>query len=279
MRCGTIEKLSISAFLTVRLPFLQDSVRFGLLDASSDRWHKLLSKLETLNKESQKGITYKLIIAGRHGQGFHNLAELKYGVKDWNEYWAKLDGDGKIVWGPDPLLTSLGEDQARDANALWKEELKADIPLPAKLYCSPLTRALRTCQLTFAGIVEFRQRTPLVLENCREMYGVHSCDKRRSLSYLRSAFPDFAVEDGFTEEDELHDPKVREEHAHIAERARLVLDYIFEEDEELVISITAHSGFINGLIAATGHELVALLTGGAPLAFLSPRVIASVPFH
>ncbi|THH07112.1 hypothetical protein EW145_g3611 [Phellinidium pouzarii] len=141
-----------------------------------------------------------------------------------------------------------------------------------------MTRALLTCRLTFAGVVDFKERKPLVLEVCcvtafvafpsfprlklAEIYGVHSCDKRRTLSYLRETFTEFATEEGFTEEDELYDPMVREEHGHVTERARLVLDYIFKRDKESVISITAHSGFINGLVAATGHAPVALATGG-----------------
>ncbi|KAH8106394.1 phosphoglycerate mutase [Phellopilus nigrolimitatus] len=235
--------------------------RFGLLDSSDDRWHKVLEKLKILNNESTK-VTYKLIFAARHGQGYHNLGDIKYGTEVWNARWAKLTGDGEIVWGPDPRLTALGEDQARDANALWKQELQAGIPLPAKLYCSPMTRALQTCQFTFAGVIDFSKRTPLIMENCREIYGVNTCDQRRSLSYLRSTFPDFAIEDGFAEEDELHDPHVREELAHVTSRARLVLDYIFERDEEHVISITSHSEFINGLNRAAGHQPVALPTGG-----------------
>ncbi|KAI5120262.1 hypothetical protein M0805_004598 [Coniferiporia weirii] len=250
--------------------------RLGLIDSSADRWPKLLAFLEKLNADAPNGVTYKLIIAGRHGQGFHNLAELKYGTKVmpnvleqsgrlqfiFSSHWAKLDGDGEIVWGPDPLLTALGEDQARDVQAVWKQEIDADVPLPDKLYCSPMTRALQTCRLTFSGVIDFAERKPLILENCREVYGVHSCDQRRSLSYLHESFPEFDIEEGFTEEDELHDPKVREEQAHVAERVRLVLDYIFERDEELVISITAHSGFINGLVEITNHDPVALTTGG-----------------
>ena len=116
-------------------------------------------------------------------------------------------------------------------------------------------------------------------KNCREQYGIHTCDKRRSLTYLRNAFPDFDIEEGFTEEDELYDSDVRESEDHIVERARSVLDHIFKNDRESgtqgasdvelcltillsVISITAHSGFIRGLQKAVGHELVELPTGG-----------------
>lgn len=63
------------------------------------------------------------------------------------------------------------------------------------------------------------------------MYGVHTCDKRRSRTYLQSEFPEFNIEEGFTEDDELYDPNVRELSSHVIERAHSVLDFIFENNE------------------------------------------------
>ncbi|KAL5482298.1 PMU1 [Sanghuangporus weigelae] len=236
--------------------------RFGLLDATDHRWSNTTNRIKELNKKAEPGVAYKLIIAGRHGQGFHNLAELKYGTERWNAYWAKLDGDGEIVWGPDPLLTDLGEEQARDANVAWVQERAAGLPSPDGLYCSPMTRALRTCELTFANLVDFSEQHPLILENAREIYGVHSCDMRCSRSYIRAKFPAFDIEEDFTEEDQLYDPNVRETYTHVAERAHSVLDRIFKDNKGSLISITAHSGFIRGLVAATKHATVELQTGG-----------------
>jgi hypothetical protein len=45
-----------------------------------------------------------------------------------------------------------GKIQAGMAHALWDSELEFAVPLPEKLYCSPLTRALRTHMITFDGI-------------------------------------------------------------------------------------------------------------------------------
>jgi hypothetical protein len=59
---------------------------------------------------------------------------------------------------------------------------------------------------------------------------VHTCDKRRSRSWIHERFPEFRFEEGFEEEDILWDPKVRETKAEVAERARKVLDYVFEKD-------------------------------------------------
>lgn len=62
----------------------------------------------------------------------------------------------------DPLLTPLGEEQARTVNQAWRTEIPFGVPLPEKLYCSPLTRALRTNELTFEGIFADGRKTIVV---------------------------------------------------------------------------------------------------------------------
>ena len=59
---------------------------------------------------------------------------------------------------------------------------------------------------------------------------MHTCDKRRSASYITSTFSDVILESGFSEVDPLYSPDWRESHTHVAERAKKVLDYIFFED-------------------------------------------------
>lgn len=182
-----------------------------------------------------------------------------------------LNGDGELTWGPDPELTTIGKGQGVDAHDAWKAELAFGIPLPGKLYASPMTRALRTCELTFDGLLSDQNRRPTVLENCREENGVHTCDRRRTLSYIRKAFPRFHVEPGFSEEDVLWDPDVRETKLHLGARAKHVLGQIFDNDNETFISITAHGGIINGFLATVGRPPYALPTGG-----ILPIVIKSV---
>ncbi|KAL1690912.1 histidine phosphatase superfamily [Schizophyllum commune] len=235
--------------------------RFGLKDDSSDRWRKLLSHIHHLNATAEDGALYKLFILGRHGQGYHNLAESKYGTKAWDDYWAKLNGDDEITWGPDPELTPLGKDQARDVNAMWKQEIQGGMPLPDFLYSSPFTRALDTLRITLGDFLGLTPR-PLVLENCREVSGVHTCDKRRTRSYIASAFPEVDIEEGFTEEDEYYEDDVREPPESVVARARAVLVRIFEDREREFISITAHGGWINAFLTAVGRERFALPTGG-----------------
>jgi broad specificity phosphatase PhoE len=56
----------------------------------------------------------------------------------------------------------LGEDQAKAAHDAWKQERKFDIPIPGKLYCSPLTRAIHTNKITFDSIIPQSQRTMII---------------------------------------------------------------------------------------------------------------------
>lgn len=68
-------------------------------------------------------------------------------------------------------------------------------------------------------------------QNCREQGGVHTCDKRRTRSYIEKRFPKVIIEKGFTEEDVFWDPDVRETTEQVIERTKMVLDVIFEHDE------------------------------------------------
>ncbi|KAF8317112.1 phosphoglycerate mutase-like protein [Clavulina sp. PMI_390] len=260
--------------------------RFGLLDSTAERWSNLDARLDQLAKEEPKA-KFKVIWAGRHGQGWHNLAEAKYGTKAWDDYWAMLNGDGEIVWGPDPKLTPLGEDQARLAHDVWEAELSLSVPvpLPSTLYSSPFTRALSTAQITFTSIptlLTHSQLPPiLVVENIREVNGEHTCDKRDTRSYIEETFVDrknqpeggpvFNIEDGFTEDDELWTPE-REPDPHVLVRAIDVLDRIFEYDTSRYTSITSHSGWITQLLVATKHRRYNLPTGG-----VIPLVIKATP--
>ncbi|KAF7325094.1 F-box domain-containing protein [Mycena kentingensis (nom. inval.)] len=130
---------------------------------------------------------------------------------------------------------------------------------PDKLYCSPMTRAIQTQQITFAGLGTKRA---LIMENCREEYGAHTCDRRRTKTYIQQRFPDFDIEPCFTEDDELY-TEVRETEEHVTERAHKVLDHIFAHDtDSLLISVTVHNDIIQGFLRAMGRGSYKLPTGG-----------------
>ncbi|THH21431.1 hypothetical protein EUX98_g8388 [Antrodiella citrinella] len=253
--------------------------RLGLIDDSQDRWKIFKQKLHDLNAAAEQGVCYKLVFLGRHGQGYHNVAEAKYGTEAWDAHWSTLNGDEELTWGPDPLLTPLGQSQALEARDAWLAELSCDIPLPETFYSSPLKRALDTWSLTFAGfgndeVLPKEQRKVTVLEDCREEYGIHTCDLRSSLSALRTLYtsPMFTFELGFAEEDPLWRKDERESKIHVVERAKAVLDVIFGEPDTTVVSITAHGGFINGFLAVVGRRAYSLPTGG-----ILPTVVKYTP--
>ncbi|TCD64490.1 hypothetical protein EIP91_004018 [Steccherinum ochraceum] len=183
--------------------------RLGLRDDTTDRWKTLEGRLAELNASNHGEAAYKLVYLCRHGQGFHNVAEAKYGTEAWDAYWSTLNGDDELTWGTDPLLTPLGKVQALDARKAFPAENSAGILLPQRCYASPLKRALDTWRITFngdgeggEGVLEEEKRKVLVLENCREEYGIHTCDLRSPLSSLRALYPPptYTFESSFTED-------------------------------------------------------------------------------
>ncbi|KAI0647763.1 phosphoglycerate mutase-like protein [Trametes meyenii] len=239
--------------------------RFGLLDESPDRWRKLAKRIDDLNAGASGDTRYKLFFFVRHGEGYHNVAEQKYGRELWDAKWSKLNTDGKIVWGPDPDLTSIGIAQAEAARRVWEAECEYDIPVPLKQYASPLRRALNTWREIFerGELLSPDTRRVTIVENLREHNGEHSCDMRSPRTTIAQNFepPVYEFEDGFSEEDILWTDE-REKPEHLKERAQAVLECIFARDEETYIAVTAHSGIINGFLAAMGRPRYGLPTGG-----------------
>ena len=124
-----------------------------------------------MDRESGEGERVKVLFLGRHGQGWHNIAESKYGTNAWDVcysssplgprregvltlgqcYWSMLDGADGITWA-DAVLTEVGQGQAKDVNQLWKEQLPKGMPAPETYYVSPLTRTIQTADLSFKGL-------------------------------------------------------------------------------------------------------------------------------
>ncbi|KAK4237156.1 histidine phosphatase superfamily [Achaetomium macrosporum] len=232
-------------------------------------WERFAHYLDHLNSTGDGKAMYKLIYAARHGEGYHNVKEREVGTLAWESYWAKLDGDEKTTWA-DAHLTQRGIGQAQAMKAFWETGASTlGLPLPRRHYASPLARCLETCELAFAGLTlpssgheaEIPPFKPVVKELLRERLGVHTCDRRRTRTWIRENHPLFAIEDGFSEQDELWRPDVRETLLEHAARVEGFLDDLFVNDSETVISVTAHSGTILALYAATGHEEVKVAPG------------------
>lgn len=178
-------------------------------------------------------------------------------------YWSALDGADGIRWA-DALLTSTGQEQAKDVRALWKEQLPRGIPPPETYYVSPLTRTIETADLSFQelDLPKTKPYKPLIKELLREALGIHTCDRRSTKSHIAKAFPHVTFEAGFSEEDRLWEPDYREPGSARRYRLAQLLDDVFATDDNVFLSLTAHSGAIASILEATGHRAFALETGG-----------------
>lgn len=237
------------------MEFNYTTANFGVLGL----WDATLKNLKLLN-ESSTGV-YKLFFLARHGEGWHNWISGKYSKEEWMSKWRFLGTDGEIEWGPDAKLTPKGIDQAKENRDCWNDQISKGAPIPKKFYVSPLLRSLDTMKYTWESQVI---PTPMVLENLRETIGVHLCHTRSPKSDIQKRFPNVEFEPGFTENDELADKysQTREELNEQFLRLNGVLQEIFSNDDEDVISITSHAGTIRSLITVIGHRKFTICTGG-----------------
>ncbi|EPE29330.1 Phosphoglycerate mutase-like protein [Glarea lozoyensis ATCC 20868] len=245
---------------------------FGLIERSYEgqaeesqktQWEKFELEVARLNRESDDSVQYKVLFLGRHGEGYHNVAEAFYGTKDWDCYWSLQDGNETSTWA-DALLTSIGEAQAQKANKFWQSLIETQkIQTPQSYYTSPLLRCMATASITFSGLDLPRDRPfkPLIKELIREAIGAHTCDRRSSKSVIHGHYPDWPFEEGFAEEDPLWDAELRESDEAMDIRLRKALDEVFGTDENTWISISSHSGAIGSTLRVLGHRVFSLGTG------------------
>lgn len=247
------------------------------------QWQKFERHVANLNSIDEK-VKYKVLYLGRHGEGDHNVAERFYGTPAWDAHWSKLDGNGTLYW-VDAHLTEKGKTQALDAKAFWKDSITvAKIPAPQSYYVrvskrspdsassstnvlcsqtSPLYRCLQTADLTFTGLGLPTDRIfhPTIKEFVREVMGVHTCDKRSTRSLIHKDFPDWTIEPGFTEDDELWQVDHRETSSEHDVRMHKLLADIFSYHTATFISITSHSGSIASTLRVLKHREFRLPTG------------------
>lgn len=216
----------------------------------------------------------------------HNVAEAKYGTAAWDAKWACLTGDGSMVWGPDPPLTSVGEGQALDAAQAWKATLQSSdpAPLPTALFASPLARSAHTAALSFEGTLlgakgAYEQggklaRPPLILEGLRENFADrHTCDERSVASVVGARWRGWKLDEGIEEADDLFVSKLVESAEEMSARVADALADIWARTKgDEVISVTSHSGTMQALFRAIAHPDFKPATGG-----LVPLLIKATP--
>lgn len=230
-------------------------------------WDHVFSKLDLLNQESAQDddVQYKVFFLARHGQGYHNLANSKYGQKAWDEKWSHMTGDGEMVWAPDPDLTEEGINQAKSNSTAWGQQLEKGVRLPTKWFASPFSRSIDTLILTWDKYIDLKKVQPLIKEDIRETMGVHLCDKRSSRSIIASKYEPkgFVIEPGFAEEDIYFKDDYREPIEQHSIRINRSFQYMFNNcPNDSVINITSHSGSIRSQLLVLNHRPFAIGTGG-----------------
>ena len=56
------------------------------------------------------------------------------------------------------MLDAVGIGQAQAVNRGWKEQIKANVPLPQTLYSSPMRRSAQTLNITWSDILLDKQK-------------------------------------------------------------------------------------------------------------------------
>jgi broad specificity phosphatase PhoE len=138
----------------------------------------------------------------------------------------------------------VGEQQAHAVGTRIRDaRMAVDVIL-----VSPLTRALQTATLMFVD--ELKSRNPprfVAIELCREAFGGHPCDQRRTRSELHRDFPhvDFSLVE--TDEDTWHNPEKRETVREVALRCDKMLD-VLRARQERNIALVSHGVFLETLL-------------------------------
>jgi broad specificity phosphatase PhoE len=169
-------------------------------------------------------------------------------------HWSKLDGDGTRTWF-DAELVDKGVDEATALGRLFADGAKSQgFPLPDAIYTSPLSRCLATAKLVFQDILEGQGRPfrPKVKELLRERLTDHTCDRRRSGVWIRSAYPGYELETGFADEDALwRSDRYESEEEHMARTQRLLED-IFDSEAGTFIALVTHSYTFSAILQVIG---------------------------
>ncbi|XWW94762.1 hypothetical protein V2A60_002710 [Cordyceps javanica] len=219
-------------------------------------WARFTAHVEALNRESPENVSYKIMLLTRHGQGYHNLKN-KLGRDEKGENHDALlkngDDDDALF---DASLTPLGVAQAAALADLWLASVAADgLPVPRRLYTSPLARCLQTSlhQLKPVADAHGLPYRPVVKEALRERWTTHRCNGRRPRAWIAARWPACVVEDGFPEADLLGARPRPETEAEHRVRVLAALRDVFEADDDVVVvAWTFHSLAMRTLLGALG---------------------------
>ncbi|ODV81124.1 phosphoglycerate mutase [Suhomyces tanzawaensis NRRL Y-17324] len=246
------------------LLFLYFDEHFGVIGG----WDEVVSNLRHLNKTAPETERYKILFIASSGHGYHDLAREKYGKAAWSNNWLKKNGDGTIVWGPDPLLTDLGISQARKIRDQWEVERlnnsakDPNLIMPGEWVVSPLRRSIDTLIHTWDGLVDLEKANPFISENLRETIGINTCSKRSPRSEIFDSYHKLGFRNDELEANDIYyKDDYRETVVEHTLRINKELQEIFFYKKD-IISITSHSCSIRAQLLALGHRAFSVGTGG-----------------
>ncbi|KAI1391601.1 phosphoglycerate mutase-like protein [Hypoxylon trugodes] len=261
----------------------------------AQQWVRFTNYIQELNRRHiNDGTSYKLLYIIRHGQGIHNVKmdELKVAEEagtleiidgkplNWKNYWSHEDGDGKVIWA-DAQLVDKGIRQAQDLAKLWIDEAQKDaLPLPGTVYTSPLARCLETTRLAYTPVMarHGRRLQAVIKENLRERITDHTCDRRSTRSWIERNYPDYTIEEGFSEEDKSWDVTKSESLEQHVVRIQRLFDEIFSNDASPIISLTTHSYALTAILALVGYPKFLVNEGTiVPLFIKAEKVTQNTP--
>mmetsp|Transcript_17397 Transcript_17397/g.29170 ORF Transcript_17397/g.29170 Transcript_17397/m.29170 type:complete len:293 (-) Transcript_17397:147-1025(-) len=195
----------------------------------------------------------------RHAEGYHNVASRETGSNDCLSDMA--------LW--DARLTPAGIEQCKKLRV----EL-ANRPSQGRSFThfdlvvvSPLTRTLETANHIFGpprkpGVPSFLserfENTDLprpkflVREECRERWGLYTCDGRRPISENIKEFPDFDFSEVEHDKDEFYTSE-REPSDHTMSRGIQFLEWLNKRPEKCIAVVT-HSSFLRHLFSQFGGD-------------------------
>lgn len=101
---------------------------------------------------------------------------------------------------------------------------------------------------------------------------------RSNLTYIKSTFPSYTIEPGFTEYDLLFRYSTSETPTAQNLRSKTILDQIFRTDGETWLSFTTHSGEASSLLSVLNHIPFSLSTGAViPILVKAETISGSAP--
>lgn len=102
---------------------------------------------------------------------------------------------------------------------------------------------------------------PIVKEQIRERFTVHTCDLRRPRSWIEQNYPGYTIEDNVTEHDQFSGQKRWETDEEHNARKQEALEEIFSQDENEFVSLTVHSFAVMAILAVCKGEVFKIREG------------------